>query len=130
VRINSLDTLKSKNVAIQDLSGRPFFKVIYGGGIPTFIVGIPHFSGLILYSRDRVDTVYQDLRVREKPNLQQGRDGKSRVFNKKMVELQKDIDPYGGLGFFCWSLVIKRIHFNCRRTYGTGNWYMVDQRWH
>ena len=83
VRINSLDTLKSKNVAIQDLSGRPFLKVIYGGGIPTFIVGIPHFSGLILYSRDRVDTVYQDLRVGEKPKLQQGRDGKSRVFKRR-----------------------------------------------
>lgn len=111
VRINSLDTLKSKNVAVQDLSGRPFLKVIYGGGIPTTIVGIPHFSGLILYNRDRVDTVYQDLRVGKKPKLQQGRDEKSRVFINKMAVVPKDIDPYGGLGFFCWSLVIKRICF-------------------
>jgi hypothetical protein len=49
--------------------------------------------------------------VEIKPNLLGGRDGKRWVFWTKMAELPKDINPYGGLGFFCWSLVIKRIRF-------------------
>jgi hypothetical protein len=47
-----------------------------------------------------------------------------------MAELPKDIDPYGVLGFFVGRWLSKEFVFNCSWTYGTGNWYMVDQRWH